>query len=57
MAAIDNDDGGGDFPGSVGLLKLNNPLIGCDVVPETDINRKDQITKHFTSVLKSKTKI
>ena len=30
--AIGGEDGGGDVPGRVGLLELNEPLIGCDAV-------------------------
>lgn len=31
-AAIGGEDGGGDIPGGVGLLELDEPLIRCDAV-------------------------
>ena len=31
-AAISGEDGGGDVPGGVGLLELDEPLIRCDAV-------------------------
>jgi hypothetical protein len=44
MTAIGGEDIGGDIPSGVSLLKLNEPLIGCDAVARLGI-----VVKHMNS--------
>lgn len=45
VVAIGGEDGGGDVPGGVGLLELNEPLIGCDAVAGLGI-----VVQHMNSL-------